>query len=61
MDLQAIIAWIVTALPVVVAIGWSVEKILRLLNDLTPETMKWDDNLADLLANILKALGGRNT
>ena len=47
-------------LPTIVAIGWLLEKILRLLNDLTPEGWKWDDNLADLLANLLKAIAGKN-
>ena len=56
MDIQAIMALI----PVIAGIGWFVEKVLRLLNDITPEAMKWDDNLADLLANILKALTGKN-
>jgi hypothetical protein len=54
-----IINTILAVLPTIVAIGWCVEKILRLLNDLTPEAWKWDDNLADLLANILKAIAGK--
>ena len=44
----------------VAGIGWFIEKVLRLLNDVTPEGWKWDDNLADLLANILKAVTGKN-
>ena len=56
MDLQKLMALI----PVIAGIGWFVEKVLRLLNDITPPEMKWDDNLADLLANILKALTGKN-
>jgi hypothetical protein len=42
-----------------VAIGWLLEKALRLLNDITPENWKWDDNLADVLARLLKLIGGK--
>ena len=51
---------IMVALPTIVAIGWSIEKILRLLNTITPKEWKWDDNLADILGKTLKAIAGKN-
>lgn len=54
-----ILQGIIAALPTIVAIGWLIEKILRLLNDITPASWKWDDNLADLLARLLKMIGGK--
>ncbi len=59
MDIQVIIAKVMAILPTIVAIGWSLEKILRLLNQITPESWKWDDNLADILGKLLKAIGGK--
>jgi hypothetical protein len=56
-----IIETILAALPTIVAIGWLLEKALRLLNDITPESWKWDDNLADLLARLLKLFAGKKT
>lgn len=38
-----------------VAVLWGIEHFLRLLDDLLPEKIKLDNNIADILANILKA------
>ena len=53
-----VVQQIMVMLPTIVAIGWSVEKILRLLNQITPAGWTWDDNLADVLGKLLKALAG---
>ena len=58
-NIQSILNSIMVALPTIVAIGWSVEKILRLLNNVTPKEWKWDDNLADILGKTLKAVAGK--
>lgn len=45
-------AWLVLNGASLVAILWTVEKLLRLISRLT--SWEWDDNLADWLANILE-------
>ena len=57
MDFVALWNKIIVVLPTIVAIGWSVEKILRLLDDLLPADVKVDNNIADIIANLLKAIG----
>ena len=59
MEIQIIIAKIMAMLPTIVAIGWTVEKILRLLDNITPESWHWDNDIADILGKILKAIGGK--
>jgi len=54
-----ILTKIMLILPTIVAIGWSVEKILRLLNTITPASWKWDDNLADIVGKILLSIAGK--
>jgi len=54
-----ILAKIMVILPTIVAVGWSVEKILRLLNTVTPASWKWDNDLADILGKVLLAIAGK--
>lgn len=46
---------ILSILSAIAGVGWSVEKLLRLLDRLLPESVTWDNNLADIIANILKS------
>lgn len=46
-------SWIIANGITLVAIGWSVEKVLRLIDKLLPEHIKIDNNLADYLAKLL--------
>ena len=55
--LTSIGSWLAANGVTIVAILWCVEKILRLIDKITPETMKWDDNIADILARILTKIG----
>lgn len=53
--------WMDNILPVlttVVAIGWSVEKILRLIDTLLPNHVTIDNDIAEFLGRMLKLLGG---
>ncbi len=59
MDIQIIIAKIMAILPTIVAIGWSIEKILRLVDNITPDGWHWDNDIADILGKMLKAIGGK--
>ena len=55
--LKTVGSWLAVNGVTLVAILWTVEKMLRLIDKVTPATMKWDDNIADILAKILKKLG----
>jgi len=53
--------WLNNILPIlttVVAIGWSIEKILRLIDTLLPESVTIDNDIAEFLGRMLKMIGG---
>ncbi len=53
--------WLSSILPTlttVVAIGWSLEKILRLIDTLLPKNVTIDNDIAEFLGRILKTIGG---
>ena len=58
MDAVGWINGIIPALGTIVAIGWSVEKILRLVNTLLPASVTIDDDIAEFLGRMLKMVGG---
>jgi len=49
---------ILPALTTIVAIGWSIEKILRLLDTLLPKSVTIDNDIAEFIGRILKLVGG---
>ena len=59
MDIHALVVHIIAILPTIVAIGWSLEKILKLIDNITPPSWHWDNDIADILSKILKAIGGK--
>jgi len=55
------IPWLDKVMPMlitIVAIGWSIEKILRLIDTLLPKEVTIDNDIAEFLGRILKMLGG---
>lgn len=55
------LSWLQNILPIlttVVAIGWSIEKILRLIDTLLPKDVTIDNDIAEFLGRMLKMVGG---
>lgn len=53
--------WLTNLIPtltIIVTIGWSVEKILRLIDKLLPASITIDNDVAEFLARMLKLVGG---
>ncbi len=57
MDIAALITNIVPTLTTIVAIGWCIEKALRLANTLLPKSVTIDDDIAEFLGRMLKLIG----
>lgn len=49
-----LISWVTLHGVELVAILWTTEKLLTLVAELTP--WKWDDNLAKIVANVVKSV-----
>ena len=52
---MAIFEWLKDNLIMIVAVGWSLEELLRLADKLLPESITIDNKIADYLARVLKA------
>ena len=59
--IQAIWDWASKNLVTIVAIGWTVEKALRLLDNLLPKSITVDNDIADYIAKILNVFAPKKT
>jgi hypothetical protein len=57
---MGIIDWITQNWLSVIGIIIAIEKVLRLLNNLLPEKIQIDNDIADILAHIIKAIGPKH-
>ena len=48
---------IIPMLTTIVAIGWSIEKILRLIDTLLPKNITIDNDIAEFIGRMLKLVG----
>ena len=48
---------IIPMLTTIVAIGWSIEKILRLVDTLLPKSVTIDNDIAEFIGRMLKLVG----